>query len=1157
MIGVATKGIYRYNGPMSLNFIQETVEFRSLLEAAARGASEINISGIIPAAKPYFLAQLLQAAKKKIVFIRSSEASLNRISEKIRFFLAQAESSLEVFPLPPLMENPYTEMAPSLEAVSARMRFFYGWPSRRPALVVTSLMGLLKPFPHPRDLPDLFLDVSVGDRLRRDDLLESLLEFGYSREDIINSHGEFAQRGGIVDVFSPWRNQPLRIELSGDKISSVREFDLSSQRSVQRLQQIMIPSLREYPGSKTFLREWSAVAESRDEGRLFSDVRSQAERHSSGDPSPSFAFQALQLSERFVSFFDYIRDALYVFDDADQVRRDWEENIHHLREVFRDLDEDRRFAIPPEEIFPETSLDRIENDAVNLEELSPDGAGNHFHFSFQSTPKFENKIPFFLDYLKKTQREGGRTFIYFSGDGVRRRLGGLLSQHGIAYRESDSPLEPPRDETVTLLVGGLASGFGYPEQRLTYFAETDIFTAERVLASRPRIKPFVSDFQDLKTGDYIVHTDYGIGIFSGLVKMQVDGKGQEFIQLLYRDEDKLFVPVEDLNLVQKYSRTGSAKPALHKLGSPNWERTKSRTRKAIEAMAKELLELYAGRKAAAGFSFSGQGTWEADFEKTFEHAETDDQLRAIKDILEDMEADSPMDRLLCGDVGYGKTEVAMRAAFKAVMDGKQVAVLCPTTILASQHLKTFRERMLLFPVQVEGLTRFQTRSRQQKILSELNQGLVDIIIGTHRLLSSDVRFRDVGLLIVDEEQRFGVRHKEKIKQMKTDIDVLTMTATPIPRTLNLSLAGLRDISLIETPPRDRLAVHTVVTPFNRNLVESAIRKELSRGGQVYFVHNQVEDIESMAELLRKWVPEARVTIAHGQMAGSELEKKMLDFIQRKTDVLVSTTIIENGIDIPLVNTLIVNRADRFGLAQLYQLRGRVGRSSRQAAAYFLVPSFSELTPLAKERLKALREFSELGAGFRLAAKDLEIRGSGSFLGSSQHGYMEAVGFDYYMHLLENTVRELKGDRPTEHKTKLNMKVNIRIPDTYLPQVNMRLNLYKRISSLRSLEEGERILEEIRDRYGSPPRSVGNLLRYGAIKFLAQRLRIKSIDRVGPKLVFEFFPSSTADLTRLTGLIRDYSGSITPQGVMSLLLSGRGEVQILDETIIILKELSLI
>jgi len=1142
---------------MSLNFIQETTEFRSLLDAVEQGALGINISGIIPAAKPYFLAQFLQSTPKKIVLIRSSETSLNRISEKVRFFLAQSGSSLEVFTLPPLMENPYVEMPPSLAAVSARMRFFHDLPSKRPALVVTSLMGLLKPFPHPRDLPDLFLDVSVGDRLRRDNLLDTLLEFGYSREDVINSHGEFAHRGGIVDVFSPWQDQPLRIELSGDNISSLREFDLSSQRSVRRLQQIMIPSLREYPGSKTFLHEWRAAAEMKDGGRFLSDVRRQAERHLSGDPPSSFAFQALLMSERFAPFSEYLPDALFVFDGGDRIWRNWEENLRDLQQSFQALDEDQRFALPPEEIFPEDLRGRIEKGAVNLEELPTEMIDAHFHFPFQSTPKFENKIPFFLDYLKKTQREGGQTFIFISGEGVRRRLGGLLSQYGVAYRESDSPMDPPRDESVTLLVGRLDSGFGYPIRRLTYFAETDIFTAERVLTSRPRIKPFVSDFQDLKAGDYIVHTDYGIGIFSGLVKMRVDSKGQEFIQLIYRDDDKLFVPVEDLNLVQKYTRTGPVMPALHKLGSPNWERTKARTRKAIEAMAKELLDLYARRKAVAGFRFSGQGTWEADFEKTFEYAETDDQLRAIKEIIEDMESDSPMDRLLCGDVGYGKTEVAMRAAFKAVMDGKQVAVLCPTTILANQHLKTFRERMVLFPVHVEGLTRFQTRARQQKILAELSKGVVDIIIGTHRLLSQDVRFNDVGLLIVDEEQRFGVGHKEKIKQMRTDIDVLTMTATPIPRTLNLSLAGLRDISLIETPPRDRLAVHTVVTPFSRNLVETAIKKELSRGGQVYFVHNQVEDIESMAEMLRKWVPQARISIAHGQMPGSKLEKQMLDFIQRKTDVLVSTTIIENGIDISLVNTLIVNRADRFGLAQLYQLRGRVGRSSRQAAAYFLVPSFADLTPLANERLKALREFSELGAGFRLAAKDLEIRGSGSFLGSSQHGYMEAVGFDYYMHLLESTVRELKGDPPTEHKTKLNLKVDIRIPETYLPQVNLRLNLYKRISSLRSLEEGEHIKEEIQDRYGMPPPSVGNLLGYGTIKFLAQRLRIKSIDRIGSKLVFEFFPSSSADLTRLTGLIGEYSGSITPQGVMSLFLSGQGEAQILDETIIILKELSLI
>jgi len=629
-----------------------------------------------------------------------------------------------------------------------------------------------------------------------------------------------------------------------------------------------------------------------------------------------------------------------------------------------------------------------------------------------------------------------------------------------------------------------------------------------------------------------------------------------FIEIYFKDDDKLFVPVEDLNLVQKYSSLSSARPLLNKLGTVNWERTKERIKNAIETMAKELLHLYAKRRAIKGYEFSASGTWQTEFDKTFEFEETEDQKKAIEGILLDMESESPMDRLLCGDVGYGKTEVAIRAAFKAVMDGKQVAVLCPTTVLASQHLQTFRDRMILFPVRVESLTRFQTKMQQKRILEDLKKGLVDIIIGTHRILSVDVEFHDLGLLVVDEEQRFGVKHKEKLKQMRMNVDVLTMTATPIPRTLNLSLSGLRDISLIETPPKDRLAIHTVVTPFSRKLITSGIKTELARGGQVYFIHNKILDIDSIAKMIEKWVPEAKVAVIHGQISGLTLEKRMIDFIQMKYNVLVSTTIIENGIDIPLVNTLFVNRADRFGLAQLYQLRGRVGRSSRQAVAYFLVSSISDLPLLAKERLKALKEFSELGSGFRVAARDLEIRGAGNFLGSQQHGYMEDVGFEYYMHLLEQTVKRLKGDGDEEVQSEINLKIDVQIPEEYLPQMNMRLNLYKRISSVESLEELDRIRDEVKDRFGILPESVENLLRYGAVKFLSFKLKIKSIDRVGLKIIFKFFPSFSGDLNRLTKLMEDRTGTVTPQGVLSLGIRAENDTVFINETITILKELTL-
>ncbi len=1140
---------------MSLDFLKQTPEFKRLLRAVEQGNKGIEITGLVQSSKAYFLSALALESKKRIVFIQSSSSSLPRFEEQCRFFLSQFNSGLKLGSLPSLSESPYHEISPSLDAVSSRIRFFYGLLHQPPSLVLTNLFGLLKPFPSPRNLEAFFLDLERDKPAVRDQVLGRLESFGYAREDLVSSAGEYAWRGGVVDVFSPWHAYPFRVEFSGDKIASIREFEPSTQRSIKKVDRILLPSLREFPGSSEFLREWEKLAFKEGGTDCFRDIEEKAERVRSGDFFPSFFYLSLIHQEHFVPFTQYLRDYLFVVDDLDEVRKDWEETMKDLRDQYHELKNERKLCLSPEDIYPPQLWDEIRKEAIRWQELAPEKGEKTFSFSFQSVPQFKNKIPFFIQYMKRLQEERERCFIYFSSDGVRKKLASLLTQHQISNRESSTPFVFAGDGAIVLLVGKLQSGFSYPREKIAFFAEQDIITEEKIIASRPSVKPFLSQFQDLKGGDYVVHTDYGIGIFKGLVKVEVEDKGREFIQIDYRDEDKLFVPVEDLNLVQRYSGVGSSLPPLDKLGSLSWERTKARTKQAIEKLARELLELYARRKAIKGFRFSPPGAWQAEFDRTFEYEETEDQLRSVKEIMRDMESDFPMDRLLCGDVGYGKTEVAMRAAFKAVMDHKQVAILCPTTVLASQHLGTFRNRMVLFPIRVEGLTRLQTESEQKTIVEDLKKGLIDIIIGTHRLLSKDVQFRDLGLLVVDEEQRFGVNHKEKIKQMKANIDVLTMSATPIPRTLNLSLTGLRDISLIETPPKDRLAIHTVVTPSRLKLIATAIKMELARRGQVYCIHNRIEDIERIARTIERLVSEARAVVVHGKMPSATLERRMIDFISQKYNVLVSTTIIENGIDIPLVNTLIVEDADQFGLSQLYQLRGRVGRSSRQAVAYFLVPPLDEVSPLAKKRLKALQEFTELGSGFRLAAKDLEIRGAGNFLGTAQHGYLEAVGFDYYLHLLEQTIKELKGEAAEEVKSEINLRVDIRIPEAYLPQINLRLNLYKRISSVESLSEIDEIREEIEDRYGLLPESVKNLLRYGEVKYLAQKIRVHSIDRVGRRMVFKFFPSSSANLGRLVKLVEKRTGSITPQGVMSFPLLSQDEAGIMDETISVLNELS--
>ena len=1139
---------------MSLDFLFETREYKRLADALRRGDGGLRLYGVSDPAKPYLLACLAMTTGRTVVFVRPFAANLTESAERCRFFLGQLGGRGAVAVLPALAADPYEDIPPSLDAVASRMRFFHELRTGPPALVVTNLPGLLKPFPGPESVESSFLRLEKGQSFERDALIGRLAEFGYAREELVASHGEYAGRGGIVDVFSPWEPLPFRVEFSGEEVASLRTFDPSTQRSAERRDRAVLPSLREFPGSPEFIRSFVEGAR-RAAGAAREDLAAKEALLERGEVYPAFHFECLARAETFIPFDRVLAEALFVVDDFEDVESEWEEARAEWGREFEELQSARKYALAPERIFPSEGWSKIRKDAVQFRTLVSAGDRNVFSFSFQSVPRFDNRIPFFLQYLKKAQRAADRCFIYLGHEGLTRKFSALFDQNQIVHVRLDSALVFPKDEAVGLLIGPLERGFSVPEEKIHFFGERDILTEERVVTSRlAAAKPFLTQFQDLKAGDLVLHTDYGIGLFAGLLKMEVEDAAREFIELQYRDEDRLYVPVEDLNLVQKFTPVGPALPPLDKLGTQSWEKTKDRAKRAAARLATELLDLYAQRKTLSGYAFSPSDAWRTEFERTFEYEETEDQLRSFQEVEKDMESASPMDRLLCGDVGYGKTEVALRAAFKAVMDGKQVAVLCPTTVLASQHLQTFRRRMALFPVRVEALTRLQSRADQSRIAEDLRKGGVDIILGTHRLLSKDVAFRDLGLLIVDEEQRFGVNHKEKIKSLKADIDVLTLTATPIPRTLNLSLAGLRDISLIETPPRDRLAVHTVVTTYSLKLIAAAVRQELKRGGQAYYVHNRIEDIDHVAATLARQVPAAQVVTVHGQMSGSVLEKRMLDFIGRKFNVLVSTTIIENGIDIPLVNTLIVARADLFGLAQLYQLRGRVGRSSRQAYAYLLVPPFAQLTGPARLRLKALKEFSELGSGFRLAAKDLEIRGAGNLLGFEQHGNMAAVGFDYFMHLLDQAIMEMKGRRVEEVKCEINLKVDIRIPEDYVPQVNLRLSLYKRISSLDSLEEAGVIEGEVRDRFGPLPAGVVKLLRYGAVKHLAHKLQVRSLDRVGSKLVAKLHPSTTADLTRLAGLLRKRSGSITPQGVLSLPLKAGGEEAVLEETLAVLKEL---
>ncbi len=847
-------------------------------------------------------------------------------------------------------------------------------------------------------------------------------------------------------------------------------------------------------------------------------------------------------ADRSAWLFDYVARPILFVCEPEEVRARAEKSLEQLGASYRDAVSRLRSASepgdppavpapPPEQLLvTEADLTAMLDLATSIEELAvvgprtdePTPAGrtaSQASRAFRCRPAVEvrGRIADWVNEVRRARQAGETVLFVAATPGRAERTVELLRDYDlIAVPVSVDPRQreniPTRTEmahaaAVLVATGVLSRGFHLPDAALQVFAETDVFEEERHPAERRRAAAgaFLSDFRDLKTGDFVVHVDHGIGRFVGLTQIGVDAYAettQEFLELHYAGDDKLYVPVERLDLLQKY--TGVTRPALDRLGGTTWERTKTRVKKAMRDMAEELLKLYAARKALPGHAFSRDTHWQGEFESAFAYELTPDQDAATVEIKRDMETAAPMDRLLCGDVGYGKTEVAMRAAFKAVMDGYQVAILAPTTVLAFQHLKTLRERFAGFPIRVDMVSRFRSKSEIRQTLADLAAGKVDIIVGTHRLLSKDVSFRNLGLLVVDEEQRFGVAHKERIKHMRRNVDVLTMTATPIPRTLNMSLVGIRDMSVIETPPKDRLAIQTNVVRFDQALIARVVRTEVARGGQIYFVHNRVESIYAIGDLLARLIPEARVVIGHGQMSEEALQRAMVDFIERKFDVLLATTIVENGLDIPNVNTIIINRADRYGLSQLYQLRGRVGRSDRPAYAYLLIPPSNSLSPVARKRLAAIREFSDLGSGFRVAALDLEIRGAGNLLGAEQSGHIEAIGFELYMKLLEQTVSELKGEEiEDETRATVNLNIDLRISEHYVPEQAQRVMLYRRVAASRSDAELEEIVGEIRDRYGPMPPEVLNLVDYGRLRILADRLGVESIDRRGSTVVLTF------------------------------------------------------
>lgn len=1122
-----------------------SLALRSLLTGVLRETGLQSPLQRLSGATPPVRAMAVAAAAKRlgdqtILLVVPTDAEIENTVGDISFFLSVLEGSAatvverQVLPFPSTQVDPYRGFQPHLKVASARARALHalatntrlrsdGATARQAALVVVaSAAALLTKLPEPASVLLSSCEIKPGIDIDPHELANTLVLGGYEASDPVDAHGEFARRGGIFDVFPAGEELPIRIEFIGDTVESIRRFDPGTQRSVETLDRFGIIPVREN-----------------------SDVSRGL------TPFPSNLFQFLRTRDAEV----WLSEPT---DVANHIKAAWEQ----IATSYSDAVERAKGVEPPDPmslLMTEDEVSAALAGAVRVEELAigvDEPKGSSLQISVQPTAVFHGRIPDWIADIKNAQENGDHVVFVASSGGRADRTVELLNDYDIRALKASDTGDVVRG-AVLVSEGWISKGFrlrsgqqasglagdqGTPA--LVVYAETDVFDEERRKTGagkkRSASAAFLSDLRDLKVNDLIVHVDHGIGQFVGLKQISVAGGDivQEFLELRYHGDAKLFVPVERLDLIQKY--TGGANPPLDRLGGTTWEKAKSKVKKAMRDMAEELLKLYAARKAVPGYAFSADSHWQEEFEDAFEFQLTPDQATAIADIKRDMESPTPMDRLLCGDVGYGKTEVSMRAAFKAVMEGKQVAFLAPTTVLAAQHLKTLTERFAAFPAKIDMVSRFRTKQEIKETLDALAAGRIDVIVGTHRLLSKDVNFKDLGLLVVDEEQRFGVAHKERIKQMRKKVDVLTMTATPIPRTLNMSLVGIRDMSVIETPPKDRLAIQTNVVKFDSNVIVRAVRAELDRGGQVFFVHNRVESIYSMGNLLQRLVPDARIVIGHGQMSEEPLERAMLDFMTHKADILLATTIVENGLDIPNANTIIINRADRYGLAQLYQLRGRVGRSDRAAYAYLLIPPEEALSPVARKRLSAMKEFSDLGSGFRVAALDLEIRGAGNLLGGEQSGTIDAVGFEMYMKLLEETIRELKGeDLEDDVRATVNLKVDFRLDDTYVPDMNQRLMIYRRMAGARSEEEIGRIVDEVRDRYGPPPTAVLNLADFARIRVLADGLGVETIDRADSTVVIKFRQKTKVDLVNVMALVQERGDlQLVPPNSLKLDLKAR-------------------
>ena len=1122
--------------------LQELEEFQKIQQALKK--QSIQVTGCIDAQKAHFI-YAAGAAKKKLI-VTYSELRAKELCENYRLF----DKNVLFYPAKDLIF--YSADVQSNLLVQQRIRVLQKLMEEEEVTIVTTMGGIMDHLLPPEVFQKQIETVESDSEFDMELWKKKLTAMGYERVGQVEGSGQFAVRGGILDIFPLTEENPVRIELWGDEIDSIRSFDVESQRSIENLERIRIYPAGEFIADDGRIKKGLAVLEK--EAKRLADQFFQERKTEESARLKAFAEEVKQsltqwkqmsvldglapyFYDRMVSFAEYFpKEALVVLDEPNRL---WEE-AQAIEKEFRESMTNRLekgYVLPGQMNLlceSQTASEKLQKHrCMGLCMLEAAGPQWHFaeHFSIdvRSVNTYNNSFELLVKDLQQWKKKGERVILLCASRTRAKRLAEDLRDHELRAFYSEDADRIVQQGEIMLLYGSAHRGYEYPLIKFLVISESDIFGKEK--KKRKKIRHYegktIHSFSELSVGDYVVHENHGLGIYRGIEKIEVDKVTKDYMKVEYAGGSNLYVPATQLDVIQKYADSQAKRPKLNKLGTQEWGRTKTRVRSAVKNIAKDLVQLYAARQREEGFCYGEDTIWQKEFEETFPFDETDDQLEAIEAVKHDMESNKIMDRLICGDVGYGKTEVAIRAAFKAAQESKQVVFLVPTTILAQQHYNNFVQRMKDYPVRVDLLCRFRTAAEQKKTLEDLKKGLVDIVIGTHRVLSKDVQFKDLGLLIIDEEQRFGVTHKEKIKKLRENIDVLTLTATPIPRTLHMSLVGIRDMSVLEEAPMERVPIQTYVMEYNEEMVREAISRELARGGQVYYVYNRVNTIVETANKIASLVPEARVAFAHGQMKERELEKIMYDFINGEIDVLVSTTIIETGLDISNVNTMIIHDADNLGLSQLYQLRGRVGRSNRTAYAFLMYRRNKMLREVAEKRLHAIREFTDLGSGFKIAMRDLEIRGAGNLLGAEQHGHMEAVGYDLDCKMLNESVKELKGETQPEEEfdTVIDLDIDAFIPERYIKNEFQKLDVYKRIATIESEEEYDDMLEELMDRFGEPPKAVQNLLAVANLKAMAHRAWLTEIAQKGDQIRFTMFERAKADPAGIELLVKESKGKM--------------------------------